>query len=62
MLKSANSLRILHKYPEIWQIPHFYEILSDKIQDREIYLFSFSRKNTEDILLFNIAVLFGEIY
>ena len=59
MLKSANSLRILHKYPEIW---HFYEILSDKIQDREIYLFSFSRKNTQDILLFNIAVLFAEIY
>ena len=39
MLTSAILLRMVHKYSEIWQIPHFYEILRDKIQDKDFNLF-----------------------
>ena len=39
MLTSAILLRTVHKYSEIWQIPHFYEILRDKIQDKDFNLF-----------------------
>ena len=39
MLTSAILLRMVHKYLEIWQIPHFYEILRDKIQDKDFNLF-----------------------
>ena len=39
MLTSAILLRMVHKYSEIWQIPHFYEILTDKIQDKDFNLF-----------------------
>ena len=44
MLNSAILLWMVHKYSEIWQIPLFYEILRDKIQDKEIYLSSFLEK------------------
>ena len=50
MLNSAILLWMVHKYSEIWQISPFYEILRDKIQDKEIYLFSFWRKNTNSFI------------
>ena len=56
MLNSAILLWMVHKDSEIWQISPFYEILRDKIQDKEIYLFSFWRKNTQILLFDNIAV------
>ena len=51
-------LRMVHKYSEIWQIPPFYEILRDKIHDKEFYLFSFWRENTQILLVYNIVMFF----
>ena len=58
MLNSAMLLRMVHKYSEIWQIPPFYEILRDNIHDKEFYLFSFWRENTQILLVYNIVMFF----
>ena len=46
MLNSAILLWMVHKYSEIWQIPPFYEILRDKIQDKEIYFLEKKHTNS----------------
>ena len=59
MLTSAILLRTVHKYSEIWQIPHFYEILREKIQDKDFNLFVwFLEKKHWNFLVYNTAVFF----